>query len=65
MALGLGVRLGKPGVYTLNATGREPVAADVHKAVALAWHAVWRAAAVLACGLLAAQWMGVGLPWMA
>lgn len=64
MALGLGVRLGKPGVYTLNATDREPVAADVHKAVALAWRAVWRAAAVLACGLLAARWMGVGLPWM-
>ncbi|MGB4060900.1 MAG: adenosylcobinamide-phosphate synthase CbiB [Burkholderiaceae bacterium] len=64
MALGLGVRLGKSGVYTLNATGREPVAADVHKAVALAWRGVWRAATVLACGLLAAQWMGVGLPWM-
>ena len=64
MALGLGVRLGKPGVYTLNATGREPVTADVHQAVALAWRAVWRGAAVLACGLLAAQWMGVGLPWM-
>lgn len=64
MALGLGVRLGKPGVYTLNATGREPVAADVARAVALAWRAVWRGAAVLACGLVAAQSIGVGLPWM-
>ena len=48
MALSLGVRLGKPGVYTLNATGREPLAADVHKAVALAWRAVWLGGALLA-----------------
>ncbi|MBY0465973.1 MAG: adenosylcobinamide-phosphate synthase CbiB [Burkholderiales bacterium] len=48
MALSLGVRLGKPGVYTLNATGREPLAADVHKAVALAWRAVWLGGAWLA-----------------
>jgi len=48
MALCLGVRLGKPGVYTLNATGREPLAADVHQAVALAWRAVWLGGALLA-----------------
>ena len=48
MALSLGVRLGKPGVYTLNATGREPLAADVHQAVALAWRAVWLGGALLA-----------------
>ena len=48
MALSLGVRLGKPGVYTLNASGREPLAADVHKAVALAWRAVWLGGALLA-----------------
>ena len=29
MALALGVRLGKPGVYTLNAAGRQLVASDV------------------------------------
>jgi adenosylcobinamide-phosphate synthase len=28
MALALGVRLGKPGVYTLNSAGRQPQAAD-------------------------------------
>ncbi len=48
MALSLGVRLGKPGVYTLNASGREPLAADVHEAVALAWRAVWLGGALLA-----------------
>jgi adenosylcobinamide-phosphate synthase len=48
MALSLGVRLGKPGVYTLNATGREPLAADVHKAVALAWRVVWLGGVLLA-----------------
>ena len=34
MALGLGVRLGKPGVYTLNASGRAPGPADTQRAVA-------------------------------
>lgn len=33
MALALGVRLGKPGVYTLNAAGRQPVASDVGQAI--------------------------------
>lgn len=33
MALALGVRLGKPGVYTLNAAGRQPVASDVGLAI--------------------------------
>ena len=28
LAVGLGIRLGKPGVYELNAQGREPQAAD-------------------------------------
>lgn len=59
MALNLGVRLGKPGVYTLNAQGRLPVTADVHAAVALAWRAVWGAGALLAAGTLA--WQG----WLA
>lgn len=34
MALGLGVRLGKPGVYALNASGRAPGPADTQRAVA-------------------------------
>lgn len=33
MALQLGLRLGKPGVYLLNEAGREPAAADVARAV--------------------------------
>lgn len=32
MALGLGVRLGKPGVYTLNASARTPLAGDMRRA---------------------------------
>lgn len=40
MALRLGLRLGKPGVYTLNADGRPPAADDLHAARTLAWHAV-------------------------
>jgi adenosylcobinamide-phosphate synthase len=57
MALRLGVRLGKPGVYTLNAAGREAVGSDVARATAHAWRAVWWAAAL--CLLLAAVWQ----PW--
>jgi adenosylcobinamide-phosphate synthase len=59
MALSLGVRLGKPGVYTLNAQGRAPATADVHAAVALAWRAVWGGGALLVAGALA--WQG----WLA
>lgn len=58
MALRLGVRLGKPGVYTLNAAGREAVGSDVGRATAQAWRAVWWAAAL--CVLLAATWQ----PWL-
>jgi adenosylcobinamide-phosphate synthase len=36
MALALGVRLGKPGVYVLNPQGQVPQAAQVQQAVALA-----------------------------
>jgi len=36
MALALGVRLSKPGVYVLNAPGRTPQAADTQRAVRLA-----------------------------
>jgi adenosylcobinamide-phosphate synthase len=57
MALRLGVRLGKPGVYTLNAAGLETVGSDLARATAHAWRAVWWAAAL--CLLLAAVWQ----PW--
>jgi len=36
MALLLQIRLGKPGVYTLNSTGFQPVSSDVTKATVLA-----------------------------
>lgn len=40
MALLLGVRLGKPGVYTLNAGGRVPEASDTARAVQFGWRAL-------------------------
>ncbi len=40
MALALDVRLGKPGVYTLNPAGREPLAADTPQAVFFARNAL-------------------------
>ncbi len=55
MALALGVRLGKPGVYVLNETGRVPDAGDARRAAAIASRAVM-AMAALAC--LALWWMG-------
>lgn len=64
MALRLGVRLGKPGVYTLNAPGREPRAADVHAAVGMAWRAVWLGGALLAAlavWLVAARPLELGI----
>ena len=52
MALALGVRLSKPGVYQLNPTGRRPQAADTARALRLAGRVVGLLA-VLA-GVLAA-----------
>jgi len=40
LALALGVRLGKPGVYTLNLPGRAPLPADTARGCALAARAV-------------------------
>lgn len=57
MALRLGVRLGKPGVYALNAAGRAPAGADLQAALGIAQRAVRRGA--LLAALLAA---GVALP---
>lgn len=50
MALVLGVRLGKPGVYTLHAAGRQPVAADVPRALVYARNTLL---ASTACALVA------------
>ncbi|HSV70320.1 MAG TPA: adenosylcobinamide-phosphate synthase CbiB [Methylibium sp.] len=52
MALRLGIRLGKPGVYRLNAPGRAPVAGDIERALRHARRAAWLGAGAL--GLLAA-----------
>ncbi len=51
LALVLGVRLGKPGVYVLNAAGRTPEPADTERACALGSRAVV-AAALLAGAFL-------------
>ncbi|WP_342129256.1 adenosylcobinamide-phosphate synthase CbiB [Hydrogenophaga sp. OTU3427] len=55
MALGLGLRLGKPGVYTLNAGGRAPERADTGRAIARAT----RALHTLCAGAL--LWLAWGL----
>jgi adenosylcobinamide-phosphate synthase len=53
MALALGVRLSKPGVYTLNAGGRAPAAADTARALVLAGRAVGLLAGLAALAALA------------
>jgi adenosylcobinamide-phosphate synthase len=58
MALLLGVRLSKPGVYALNAPGRVPAGADLRQAVAWCGRAALLAAALCAAadlGLLATR----------
>jgi adenosylcobinamide-phosphate synthase len=52
MALALGVRLGKPGVYALNAGGREPESADVGQAVGRCQQLLWVVLAAAAAGLV-------------
>jgi len=59
MAVALGVRLGKPDVYTLNEAGRAPEAADTPRACALAGRTVMLLVAV-ALGGLGVSW-GWGL----
>ncbi|MFB2351273.1 cobalamin biosynthesis protein, partial [Priestia megaterium] len=51
MALALGVRLRKPGVYALNEEGREPLATDTRRAIALAARAVALLLAIAALAL--------------
>lgn len=55
MALALGIRLGKPGAYVLNPSGRVPGAEDVGRALRLARAAVLLVAAGAAAVLLAAM----------
>lgn len=57
MALLLGVRLAKPGVYVLNASGRETAAADTRRAAALGGRVVWMTGALASAALfLLAAW---------
>jgi len=53
MASRLGVRLGKPGVYAINADAREIESVDVSRAVALARRAAWCGAFALGLALAA------------
>lgn len=57
MALVLGIRLGKPGVYVLNSAGRPPAAADVARAL----HRAGTGLARGACGLLLLALVAGGL----
>ena len=59
MALLLGVRLGKPGVYVLNAPGRAPTPADLQRAVKLAGKVVLAMAGV-ALGALVVMMLVLG-----
>jgi len=56
MALALGVRLGKPGVYVLNAGGRAARAQDTRRAVDLASKAI---AALIPCALAALVFIAI------
>jgi adenosylcobinamide-phosphate synthase len=51
MALALGVRLGKPGVYALNADGASPRPEDTARAIRLAGRAVLGLLALAVCAL--------------
>jgi adenosylcobinamide-phosphate synthase len=55
MALALGIRLGKPGAYVLNPSGRVPGAQDVDRALRLARGSVLMVAAGAVAVLLAAM----------
>jgi adenosylcobinamide-phosphate synthase len=52
MALALGVRLSKPTVYALNASGRPPGPRDLARCIAIGSRAAWGALAVSAAVLL-------------
>lgn len=58
MALAVGIRLRKPGVYSLNAQGRPPSAADLVRSIVLAGRAVLAGLALAAggCWLWSAAW---------
>jgi adenosylcobinamide-phosphate synthase len=56
LALALGVRLRKPGVYASNAEGPEPRATDTERAIGICSRAAWLAVAISAAVLAALGW---------
>jgi adenosylcobinamide-phosphate synthase len=56
LALALGVRLRKPGVYALNGAGPEPRATDTERAIAICSRAAWLAVAISAAVLAVLGW---------
>lgn len=60
LALALGVRLRKPGVYALNGAGPEPRAADTERAIEICTRAAW-----LCVGISAAVLALLGWRWSA
>jgi len=63
MALCLGVRLGKPGVYTLAAGSREPVAADTLAALLWAQKTLFRLLGIGFIAIVSVAWMSSGFRW--
>ncbi|MDO4796205.1 MAG: CobD/CbiB family cobalamin biosynthesis protein, partial [Brachymonas sp.] len=57
MALALGVRLRKPGAYTLNASGAAPTPAHVVQAIRLGGHAIWLIVALSGLFFIAQAWL--------
>ncbi|MGJ7486622.1 adenosylcobinamide-phosphate synthase CbiB [Variovorax sp. LT2P21] len=60
MALRLGVRLGKPGVYVLNAEGRLPQSGDMPRAARFGGHAVHAAVALATLAFFLVAWAARG-----
>jgi len=58
LALALGVRLRKPGVYALNAEGLEPSVTDTERALGICTRAAWLAVAISAAVLALLGWRG-------
>ncbi|MCB8746488.1 adenosylcobinamide-phosphate synthase CbiB [Rhodoferax sp. U2-2l] len=57
MALALGIRLGKPGVYVLNPAGGEPLAARTQQAIVCASRALLALVPLALVGLVLKAWL--------
>jgi len=57
MALALGIRLGKPGVYVLNPAGGEPLAAHTQQAIVYASRALLALVPLALVGLVLKAWL--------